>query len=224
MGCSPLCPWGPIPVRMCRIGSTVPAKSRCDLATERQQEEGSPALSWCVFSSILEKDKMERSIAVTPRSIKAAMEVLNDREVGVHTGGSTRLAFRGKVLETITLFAIQRPHRQVSRVAPACRSLLPSGVKSRAAVAFAHQAAVTECYGCSANNTHLPSPVLEAGTQDPDVGRTGPPEASPLGLWTAISCPCPRWPPRVCGSLCPDLLFPQGHRVYWIRAHLNGLI
>ena len=75
---------------MCRIGSTVPAKSRCDLATERQQEEGSPALSWCVFSSILEKDKMERSIAVTPRSIKAAMEVLNDREVGVHTGGSTR--------------------------------------------------------------------------------------------------------------------------------------
>lgn len=54
------------------------------------------------------------------------------------------------------------------------------------------QAAVTECYGCSANNTHFPSPVLEAGTQDPGVGRTGPPEASPRGLWMAVSCPCPR--------------------------------
>lgn len=54
------------------------------------------------------------------------------------------------------------------------------------------QAAVTECYGCSANNTHFPSPVLEAGTQDPGVGSTGPPEASPRGLWTAVSCPCPR--------------------------------
>ena len=66
------------------------------------------------------------------------MEILNDREVGVHTGGTTRLAFGGKVLETITLFAIQRPHRLVRRVASACRSLLTSGVKSGVTVAFAH--------------------------------------------------------------------------------------
>ena len=81
---------------------------------------------------------METSIAITLRSMKAAMEIFNDREVGVHTGGTTRLAFGGKLLETITIFAIQRPHRQVRRVASACSSLLMSGVKSGVTVAFAH--------------------------------------------------------------------------------------
>lgn len=96
------------------------------------------------------------------------------------------------MLETSTLFAIQRPHRQVRRVATACRSLLTSGVKSELRLHLPTRAAITEYYGCSANNRHLLSPVLEAGIQDPGVGRTGPSEASPLGLWTVISCPCPR--------------------------------
>ena len=33
--------------------------------------------------------------------------------------------------------------------------------------------------------------VLEAGTPDQRVGRAGPPEASLLGMQTAVSSPCP---------------------------------
>ena len=112
-------------------------------------------------------------------------------EVGVHTGGTTRLAFGGKVLETSTLFAIQRPHRHIRSVASACHSLLTSGVKSELRLHLSNRAAIREYYGCSANNRHLLSPVLEAGIQCPGVGRTGPSEASPLGLWMDISCLCP---------------------------------
>ena len=34
-------------------------------------------------------------------------------------------------------------------------------------------------------------PGLQAWTPDPGVGRAGPPEASFLGVWTAVSSPCP---------------------------------
>ena len=61
-----------------------------------------------------------------------------------------------------------------------------------ATVAFAHSGGHNKYYGCSANNRHVLFPVLEAGIRDPGVGRTGPSEASPLSLWTVISCPCPR--------------------------------
>lgn len=145
---------------------------------------------------------MERSIAVTLRSIKAAMEVSNDREVGVHTGGNTRLAFRGKVLETITLFcnSVTPTGQWVSRVAPACCSLLPSGGCLRL-LHLPPSGGRNESVMDVVRTTHISRPVLEAGTQDPGVGSTGPPEASPRGLWTAVSCPCSAGPPCVWVSM-----------------------
>ena len=44
-------------------------------------------------------------------------------------------------------------------------------------------------------------PVLEAGLPDPGVGGAGPPEASLLGVQTAVSSPCPHWLVPLCVSV-----------------------